>query len=122
MPAAKKQFLAELMSEEARTNRLYFALAATAFLFGLVILATSGLTSRYLPDKAFASVIKIGGGFVASLGAFPLRQAAVRRQTIVIYRYFIKEYQVLDKSPNAKARHQLDQRVDRLINKKLGIE
>jgi hypothetical protein len=107
--------LSSFVEGQTAAARFYILLTLTYVVFGLSLLAMPMLFA--IPQEEIRMTLRIGGGLVAALGAFPSTKYLQRRDRVFALRMISSEYDRLQVSGllTSPARQQLDRMYMRLL-------
>jgi hypothetical protein len=75
-------FLAQLIANQYRAVRFYSVFAISLMAFGVILVLLALLSRGRLIPEALQSMVTIGGGFVSSLSAFPIKEIITRKEKV----------------------------------------
>jgi hypothetical protein len=78
-------FLDRLIANQHRAIRYYLVFALGLVLLGLAIALFALRSSTWIGTDAVRTAFGIGGGFVSTLGAFPLKEYLTRRERVELF-------------------------------------
>jgi hypothetical protein len=87
------RFLEEVISNQRQLQRLQLVLATVVFGLGIVCIAVSQWLGPTLVPDNLKQVASLGGGFLATLSSFPLKQLYDRRFKISAIRLLLSGLQ-----------------------------
>jgi hypothetical protein len=80
--AAKEVYLKHIIKDQHQGLRFYVMFAAGLVFVGITVILISSLSSDRLIPEALKAIIGIGGGFVSSLSAFPIKEMRTRKEKL----------------------------------------
>lgn len=80
--ATKEVYLKHIIRDQSQGIRFYVIFAAGLILLGIMVILISSLASGRLIPDAFKGILGIGGGFVSSLSAFPIKEIRARKEKL----------------------------------------
>ncbi len=75
-------FLLQLIANQYRAIRFFSAFAMGLLALGIILMLFAFLSIGRLVPEALHSIVGIGGGFVSSLSAFPIKELVNRKEKL----------------------------------------
>jgi hypothetical protein len=81
MPA-NDALLDSLIRNQRQAIRYYFAFALAMVALGVSVATVAYFSANWLNSESFKSIFALGGTFISSLSAFPLKEIIARREKL----------------------------------------
>jgi hypothetical protein len=78
-------FVDRMIQNQHRAIRYYLCFAIALVVLGVVLVVFGSRASRWLMTDAAKDAIQIGGGFVSTLGAIPVKELIARKEKLGIF-------------------------------------
>ena len=101
------------IENQRRAIRWYAIFALIVFSLGLLILLFAILPTGSLTEGSMKTILGIGGGFVSSISAFPLKELIARKEKIGIF----ESLKMQLKMPNASEQSRIQELIWEVIHK-----
>lgn len=86
MRSEHQLFVEQMIANQQRAIRYYFLTTTCLVILGLIIVAISFLSSAKLVPDDFKGLLGLGGAFVSTLSAFPVKEMLSRKEKVGIYK------------------------------------
>ena len=78
-------FVDRMIQNQRRAIRYYLCFAVMLVALGIFVLVFGSQASRWLVTDAAKAAIQLGGGFVTTLGAIPVKELIARKERLGIF-------------------------------------
>jgi hypothetical protein len=78
-------FVDRMIQNQRRAIRYYLCFAVMLVALGIFVLVFGSQASRWLVTDAAKVAIQLGGGFVSTLGAIPVKELIARKERLGIF-------------------------------------